>query len=182
MAFVFMVLELVYPGKSMLMSPSYRDHNSAIMERFAEIKSSQEKFDLQGESRMNLIRDDILRLTTQTLPKRDMQAASRTAELTSLVSKLLALNTEQARCAHQTSVLKSLYFTGLSRRWGQIVEAAQSSNEWVFDRQKTSFVMWLESPNKDDGLFYITGKVCVRSPCLTIVAKRSRLVVGSQPS
>jgi hypothetical protein len=161
---------------------SCRDRNSAIMKRLGEIQKSQAKFQVQGESGINLIRDDILRLTKITLPKGDIHDASQTAELTSLYSKLVALNREQARCTHQMSILKSLYFADLSRRWSRIVDAADASNEWMFDRQRIPFMMWLESSDEDDGLFYITGRVCAEPLCPTIITKSARLEVGNQPS
>ena len=123
--------------------------------------------DIQDGSKLDLIREDILRLTKQTQHNNEMRAATQGAQLVSLKTKFEILQREQATCTRQVKILESLYFPELRRRWYQIRKSDQRSNEWIYDPQQTSFVSWLESENKDDGLFYITGRVCPQ-PCLVI--------------
>lgn len=127
------------------------------MIKLEEIEASYKRMDIQDGSKMDLIREDILRLTKKTQQNNEMRAATQGAQLVSLKTKFEILQREQATCTRQIKVLESLYFPELRRRWYQIQKADQRSNEWVYDSQQTSFVSWLEK--KDDGLFYITGKV-----------------------
>jgi hypothetical protein len=137
-----------------------REHKSTIMAKLEAIEASHKKMGIQDGSKLNLIREDILCLTKQTQQKNEMRAAIQGAQLASLKTKFEILQREQATCTRQVKVLESLYFPELRRRWYQIRKADQRSNEWVYDPQQTSFVSWLESERKDDGLFYITGRVC----------------------
>ena len=130
------------------------------MAKLEEIEASHQKMGIQDGSKLDLIREDILCLTKQTRQKNEMRAATQCAQLASLKSKFVALQREQDNCTRQVKVLESLYFPELRRRWYQIRKADQRSNEWVYDPLQTSFVSWLESEKKDDGLFYITGRVC----------------------
>ncbi|RYP08545.1 hypothetical protein DL765_008750 [Monosporascus sp. GIB2] len=134
------------------------ERNSSIMVKLAEIEASHKKMEIQDGSKLNLIREDILRLTKQTQQNSEMRAAAQAAQLASLKTKLDILQREQSTCARQIKVLESLYFPELRRRWSQIRKADQRSNEWIYDRQQTSFMSWLESQKKGDGLFYITGR------------------------
>jgi hypothetical protein len=137
------------------------------MTKLEEIEASYKRMGIQDGSKLDLIREDILRLTKQTQQNNEMRAATQGAQLVSLKTKFEILQREQDTCTRQIKVLESLYFPELRRRWYQIRKADQRSNEWVYDPQQTSFVSWLESENKDDGLFYITGRVRPQ-PCLVI--------------
>ncbi|KAH8749153.1 hypothetical protein BGZ57DRAFT_935097 [Hyaloscypha finlandica] len=128
------------------------------MAKLAEIEASHKKMDIQDGSTLNLIREDILHLTRQTQHNSEMRAAAQAAQLASLKTKLDILQIEQSTCTRQIKVLESLYFPELRRRWYQIRKADQRSNEWIYDPQHTSFVSWLESQKKGNGLFYNTGR------------------------
>ena len=130
------------------------------MAKLEEIEASHKRMGIQDGSKLDLIREDILRLTNQTQQNNEMRAATQSAQLASLKTKFEILQREQATCTRQIKVLESLYFPELRRRWYQIRKADRRSNEWVYDSQQTSFVSWLESEKKEDGLFYITGRVC----------------------
>ncbi|KAH8759553.1 hypothetical protein F5882DRAFT_479407 [Hyaloscypha sp. PMI_1271] len=135
-----------------------KEQNSSVMAKLAEIEASHKKMDIQDGSTLNLIREDILHLTRQTQHNSEMRAAAQAAQLASLKTKLDILQIEQSTCTRQIKVLESLYFPELRRRWYQIRKADQRSNEWIYDPQHTSFVSWLESQKKGNGLFYNTGR------------------------
>ncbi|KAJ8126063.1 hypothetical protein O1611_g7575 [Lasiodiplodia mahajangana] len=78
--------------------------------------------------------------------------------LQDLNTKLAMLQREQSLCVMQIKTLQSLYFPELRRRWRQIRNAEQRSNEWIYDSKHTSFVSWLESEKMGDVFFYITGR------------------------
>ncbi|KAI0975368.1 hypothetical protein F4678DRAFT_420102 [Xylaria arbuscula] len=117
---------------------------SLIMQKLNEIESLHKKH-IENGSNLFPIRDEI-------------RAAAATGQLTSLKTKLIMLQKEQSLCAMQTKVLESLYFPELRRRWRQIQNADTRSNEWIYDSKQTSFVSWLESQDKGDIFFYITGR------------------------
>ncbi|KAI1750161.1 hypothetical protein F4782DRAFT_255602 [Xylaria castorea] len=135
-----------------------KERNSSIMARLAEIEASQKKMQIQDGSKLDLIRNDILRLTKQAQINSETRATAQAAQLTSLKTKLNILQKEQSTCTLQIRVLESLYFQEIRRRWLQIRDADQRSNEWIYDPQQTAFVSWLESRKNGDGFFYITGR------------------------
>ena len=100
-----------------------------------------------------------MRLTDQNERSTDKQLETQAAMLTSLVTKLSFLQNEHLAAVEQVQVLESLYFPEIRRRYDQIPEAEQRTNQWVYDPSKTAFTDWLESTRHDDGLFYIFGKV-----------------------
>ena len=57
---------------------------------------------------------------------------------------------------HTARVLGRLDFPEIRRRWDKIHATEKNTNTWIFDRQKTNFLDWLESGND---IFWITGKV-----------------------
>ncbi|KAF2967776.1 hypothetical protein GQX73_g5820 [Xylaria multiplex] len=134
------------------------ERHSSIMADLEEIKAYHKDMGIRGGSKLDLILEDILRLTKQTKQNSEMLATTQAAQLTSLRTKLEILQIEQRNCDKQIKVLKSLHFPEILRRWHQIHEADHESNKWVYDPQQTTFVSWLESQEKGDGLFYITGK------------------------
>ncbi|KAL2842430.1 hypothetical protein BJX68DRAFT_278355 [Aspergillus pseudodeflectus] len=135
-----------------------RDQHSSIMIKLADIEASHRRMDVNHDSKLDLIRQDILRLTTQTQLDNERREAIQVAQLSSLKMKLEVLQREQSTCSRQIAVLKSLYFPELRRRWHQIRDADQRSNNWIYDPGKTSFVQWLENQENDDNVFYITGR------------------------
>ncbi|KAF2795555.1 hypothetical protein K505DRAFT_416360 [Melanomma pulvis-pyrius CBS 109.77] len=135
-----------------------KEQNSSIMIKLAEIEVAHKRMHIQDGSRLDLIREDILRSTKQSQSNIEMRAATQAAQLASLKTKLDILQREHSTCTRQIKVLESLYFPELRRRWYQIRKADQRSNEWAYDPQQTSLVPWLESQKKGDGLFYITGR------------------------
>ncbi|KAL4876546.1 hypothetical protein BJY04DRAFT_210569 [Aspergillus karnatakaensis] len=135
-----------------------RDQHSSIMTKLADIEASHRRMEIYYDSKLNLIRQDIIRLTTQNQLHNESRESIQVAQLTSLKMKLEVLQREQSTCSRQIAVLKSLYFPELRRRWLQIRDADQRSDNWIFDPDKTSFVQWLENQGGDDNVFYITGK------------------------
>ena len=77
-------------------------------------------------------------------------------QLTRLRDCLNELEVERSQRRRQASIIQSLYFREIRRRWEQIPDADALSNAWLFDRTKTDFMDWLESGN---GIYWITGKV-----------------------
>lgn len=130
------------------------------MAKLDSIEYTQRQMEIHDASKLALIREDILCLTTQPEENSEIRAAIQVAHLASLKMKLDILQREQSTSIWQIKVLQSLHFPELRRRWNQIRKADQLSNEWIFNPLQTSFVSWLESQKKGDSLFYITGKVC----------------------
>ncbi|KAI0813210.1 hypothetical protein GGR55DRAFT_563308 [Xylaria sp. FL0064] len=129
------------------------------MAKLAQIEASHKRMDIQNESRLNSIRNDLLSLSEdQTRLNSPVQAAARGTQLTDIKTKLDMLQGEQSSCTMQIKVLESLYFPELRRRWYQIQDADVRSNEWIYDPEQTAFVSWLEGQRNGDGFFYITGK------------------------
>jgi hypothetical protein len=129
------------------------------MAKLEELDASQEAEKIRDTSHLMRIRDDILNLSKETQKNIQKWDSAQAACLTALRIKFEMLQREHTLCAYQIAVLKSLHFPDIRRRWYQITQADQLSNEWIYDRQATTFVSWLESDNTDDGLYYIAGRV-----------------------
>lgn len=136
------------------------------MNNLRDIEASQEAEKIRNTSHLLRIREEILALAKLTKRnQQDLQKwdSAQAARLTSLRTKFEALQKEQAICTFQIETLKSLHFPEIRRRWYQIKKADQRSDQWIFDQRKTTFVTWLQSHRSDDGLFYISGRVCFSS-------------------
>jgi hypothetical protein len=118
----------------------------------------QESLGINYDAKIEVIRDEIVALAK--LSHSD-ETSTQTAQLASLKTKLEILEKERAACIKQTQIIRSLYFPVLRRRWNQIPDADQASNEWVFNTSLTPFKSWLTSRKDSDGLFCITGKVSI---------------------
>lgn len=133
-----------------------RKHNSLVAANLEEIKRSQQSLEIKFDAKMDLIREDVIRKATAA---RSPDTISQAAQLTILKTKLDLLEKRHVQCTAQIKLLKSLYIPELRKRWVQIPRAHVRSNNWIFDRELTSFHTWLESEANGDGLFCITGKV-----------------------
>jgi hypothetical protein len=136
-----------------------RDRHSAIMSKLRQLENSHHEKGINYEFKLDVIREEIIRLSSQISKKDEMRAATQTAQLTSLKTKLDIFEKERKICDKQLNVIESLYFVVLPRRWTEIRNAHPTTNAWLFDPALTSFVDWLES---QDGIYWITGKVCPR--------------------
>ncbi|KAI1572486.1 hypothetical protein PtrEW13061_011274 [Pyrenophora tritici-repentis] len=128
---------------------------SAISTKLDNIKRLQEALKMNYDAKLDVIRDEILSLVQQSSAN---SPAIQMAELASLKTKFDILQKEHLECVKQADVIRSLYLPVLRRRWNQIPQADQLSNDWVFNTEKTSFKPWLESQENADALFCITGK------------------------
>ncbi|KAF1971755.1 hypothetical protein BU23DRAFT_581283 [Bimuria novae-zelandiae CBS 107.79] len=101
--------------------------------------------------------------------------SAQAVRLTTLSMKFDVLLKEQVSCSYPLEVLRILHLPEIRKRWYSIETADQRSNEWIFDRQKTSFGSWLESEEPTDGIFYITGKAgSGKSTLMKFIAEDSR--------
>ena len=139
--------------------------------------------DIQHGLKLEELRKDILLVAEQARHDSESETAAQAELLLGLKTKLDALQEEQSDCVRRIKILESLYFPELPRRWRQIQKADQQSNEWIYDHP-SSFVSWLESQDRNDGLFYITGRVCISSSTAPKSAAKksmtSRLEVGNR--
>lgn len=115
------------------------------------LNRSRDEFDINFSCRLDDMREDI-----QGLLKKSRNISNQLAQLTSLSTKLSNFDKEQHRRQKQATVIKSLHFTELHRRWSRIEDADQFTNAWLFDQSQTSFVEWLRHGR---GMFWISGKV-----------------------
>jgi len=139
-----------------LIYSSSSDYQSALSTGLEEVKKAQKSLAMDYDAKLDQIRDEILALVGQD---RRSEHAIQMAQLASLITKFDALGKEHTACTKQTTLLKSLYFQTLQRRWSQIPKADKASNMWIFDTSLTPFIDWLDSTKEDDGLFCIEGKV-----------------------
>ncbi|CAE7208490.1 hypothetical protein PTNB73_07634 [Pyrenophora teres f. teres] len=133
----------------------WHEEHSSISAKLDDIKRLQESLDMKYDAKLDIIRDEILSVVHQ---KPTNSPVTQIAELASLKTKFDILQKEQLECTQQANVVRSLYFPVLRRRWNQIPNADRSSNDWVFDTEKTPFKEWLESKDTTYTLFCITGK------------------------
>jgi hypothetical protein len=134
-------------------SCSSRKRHGSIMSQLKATESSYRAMGIENDSKLDSIKEDMLRLTQVKSKHFNTQAA----QLESLRTKIDVLQKNHL----VTKVLKSLYFVEVRRRFDQIPLADQRSNRWVFDPDQTTFGSWLEDEGNGNCLFYVFGKVCV---------------------
>lgn len=113
------------------------------------IRESQRQLGINYDSKLDGIQKDILRLAADNRKAQGEQ-------LTALKEHLDLLEQERITCQRQSSVIRSLYFPELRRRWSQITDADRFTNAWLFDPTRTNFADWLKG---GDGIYWISGKV-----------------------
>ncbi|KAF2643043.1 hypothetical protein P280DRAFT_538892 [Massarina eburnea CBS 473.64] len=127
------------------------------MIKLAEIEASNKEIDIQGESRLNLIRQDILRLVAQTKRSTEDLVENQGAELARLKTKLDTLQKEQMTSKQQcvqagsgkSTLMKSIYEN--TRTMKNLHEWAGSKRLYV-----ASFYFWNQGTEKQKsglGLF-----------------------------
>lgn len=131
------------------------------MSRLKTIEKLHHTMSINYELKLDIIRDEISRVASNYQRNVELLATTKAARLTSLKTKLDTLEKEHLICDKQSKVIESLYFPELHRRWSRIPEASQETNAWLFDTELTSFMHWLEL---QDGIYWITGKVCFDGP------------------
>jgi len=132
------------------------DHHSALSGKLDVLQKSQDALAINYDAKLEQIRGEILTLVAQD---RTSEGSTQVAQLASLKTKFDALGKEHMACTKQTAVIRSLYFPALRRRWSQIPNADKASNAWIFDASLTPFTAWLDSTDRDDALFCVTGRV-----------------------
>ncbi|KAF2279614.1 uncharacterized protein EI97DRAFT_439933 [Westerdykella ornata] len=137
----------------------YQDRHLEILTRLRELEAFQKVHRMESSSTLKSIREDILRLLQPPETNADedhkLQRALGVSQLVSLQSKLKVLAGEQQIYEKQRKILESLHFHDFKHRHSQIADAGTSTNAWLFDPRKTSFVKWLETGG---GFFLISGK------------------------
>lgn len=77
------------------------------------------------------------------------------------ISELNSLSDELKHVKRQEKVLRSLQFSEIRRRQGDIRKAHEKTLEWIFDEKTTGFVNWL---HKGQGVYWVNGlvSICLR--------------------
>jgi hypothetical protein len=114
---------------------------------------------IECKSNIELLRSEILLAMKVSKQDQDRRLDIHAAQLADLQKVLNELRGEHCMIKKQMRVIESLHFVEFRRRFDQIPEAHQRSNEWIFDSSLTTFTTWLESTVVDDGIFYIFGNV-----------------------
>lgn len=127
------------------------------MSSLKAIQASQKDLGIAHESQLDRVREEILKLTRQDWDKAAMRITDQVARLEGLATKLEWLKSEHETSCRNVQVVKSLYFQEVRRRFDQILQAEQRTNEWIFDPQLTPFRPWLESKTPNSNIFYIYG-------------------------
>ena len=105
------------------------------------------------ESSLDSYQTDILNLTSA-----GSYSVLDRNQLDKLNNRLHSFEQECKNRRHTARVLSRLDFPEIRRRWDKIHATEKNTNTWIFDRQKTNFMDWLESEND---IFWITGKVSI---------------------
>lgn len=138
------------------------------MSKLRQLENSHREKGIKYESKLDAIREEVVRLSSQIQGKDETRGTTHDAQLTSLKTKLDAFEKERKTFYHQLKVIESLYFVVLPRRWSDIPYTHPTTNEWLFDPRLTSFVDWLESKNS---IYCITGKVSSRKTKRALITK-----------
>ncbi|OAL47401.1 hypothetical protein IQ07DRAFT_633775 [Pyrenochaeta sp. DS3sAY3a] len=131
------------------------ENDSTVNTELKSIKASQKALQANLDTKMDLLKEEVLNAAKQA---REKAAESQAAQLASFKTKVDLLMKEHSSCARKIEVLQSLYLQVLRKRRAQIHKADEESNGWIFDSKLTTFSVWLESEEPHDCFFYITGK------------------------
>ncbi|KAH6637095.1 hypothetical protein F5144DRAFT_592057 [Chaetomium tenue] len=141
-----------------------RRSGSETLSKLSALKRSQEELGIKYNSKLDRIHENILQLF-ESEQVRDGQLVALKEHLDSLVQ-------ESAVCQKQYRVIKSLYFPELLRRWSDITNADNFTNDWLFDSTKTNFLAWLKDGK---GIYWISGKAgSGKSTLVKFAAKHDR--------
>ncbi|RBR15606.1 uncharacterized protein FIESC28_07247 [Fusarium coffeatum] len=126
-----------------------RQH-TALMEEIGMLQRLHLNMAVNYENSLDSYQTDILNLTSPG----SYNVLDR-GQLDKLNDRLQNFEQECKNRRHTARVLGRLDFPEIRRRWDKIHATEKSTNTWIFDRQKTNFMDWLESGND---IFWITGK------------------------
>lgn len=134
------------------------------MQKLDEVNRSYKKFEINYDMKLDNIKDDVIAAIENTAARNQMDLSIHGAQLASLQTKLVKLERELEFCDERATIIKSLYFREIKRRWSLIPEAEKKTNSWLFDRTQTTFASWAESENVS-AIYCISG--LVSSNCLS---------------
>ena len=129
------------------------------MSKLREVEILRQELGVEQNTKLDSLKAELAHLAKECQEQSREHQEVQAVILESLITNLESLRQEHHTMVEQVSVLESLYFTEITRRFDMIPDADQRTNEWVYDPTKTSFTQWLESTEQNDGLFYIIGKV-----------------------
>lgn len=93
------------------------------------------------------------------------------------VAQLSGLKSSFHQVKRQESLLRSLQFSSIRRRHGDIHEAHKRTLEWLFTNKGTNFASWLENGR---GVYWINGMVRSSSDfCVCTMAPSSQLAYAN---
>ena len=93
-----------------------------------------------------------------TLQKQwDRVEKGQLTHLDNLSEELFALAKEGQQVAQQQAVLQTLLFEEILQREETIKDAHKATLDWMFEKNKTKFMEWLEFK---EGIYWVKGKVC----------------------
>ncbi|KAF3073827.1 hypothetical protein CFAM422_004410 [Trichoderma lentiforme] len=142
-------LKVIYDGMMKNMGLILQqDCNSLIMSELKSLKESQNELNISRDNDLDNILTEILGYTIKT------DAEPTEIERDHLKTCLSSLRETANKERQRFKIIKSLYFPEFQRRWGQIPDAEQRTNTWLFNECETNFVNWLESGN---GIYWIQG-------------------------
>jgi hypothetical protein len=147
----------------LLIEYEYREQCATMSSIMRALLQSKHEYQILGlESSLLSIPQQIIQLSKAGRECEEcnaMENETKETRLAALKEKLVELQHAQQSCTRQAKFLKSLHYPEMYRRWDQIVQSEKSSDEWIFDTEKTSFVSWLNDNGQQGNLFHIFGKV-----------------------
>jgi hypothetical protein len=95
--------------------------------------------------------------------QRDRAGREQQTRLDNFSKQLFALAKEGQEVLQQQIILQTLLFEQMEQREENIKDAYKTTLDWLFEKNETRFMDWLES---EQGIYWVKGKVCVpRSNC-----------------
>jgi hypothetical protein len=97
---------------------------------------------------------------------RDEAARQQQAGFDMLSKQLFSLVEEGQLVAQQQTILQTLLFEEMEQREEAIKDAHKTTLDWMFERNETKFMNWLETGN---GIYWVKGKVYGPRPTPLII-------------
>lgn len=129
------------------------------MAKLMAVQNMQRDIGIEQQYKLGVVKAEIMSLTSKLAEKTNENLNAQTDALSNLSARLDDIQLRHTAALEQIQVLESLYFVEIRRRFDQIPDAEQRTNEWIYDPTQTTFASWLESTDPNDGLFYVFGKV-----------------------
>lgn len=128
-------------------------HYSGITSAIISLTQTNERLKMNTDLNLEKMKLELI----STLDRgRGEAARQQQAGFDMLSKQLFSLVEEGQLVAQQQTILQTLLFEEMEQREEAIKDAHKTTLDWMFERNETKFMNWLETGN---GIYWVKGKV-----------------------